>query len=72
MASEAVRAFFDHQSWHILVLAAALLGGASLVILLLAPLLLEPSTEGGGLRKLWRALVATGIVMVAAEWWLIH
>ena len=72
MPSEVVRGFFDHQSWHILVLAAALLGAASLVILFLAPLLQEPSTEGGGLRKLWRALVAVGIVMLAAEWWLIH
>jgi hypothetical protein len=67
-----VRAFFDHQSWHILVLATALLGAASLVILLLGPLLSEPSTERGGPRKVWRALVVAGIVMVAAEWWLIH
>ena len=69
---EAVRAFFDHQSWHILVLAAALLGAASLVILLLGPLLSEASTDGGEFRKLCRALVAAGIVMVVAEWWLIH
>ena len=67
-----MRAFFDHQSWHILVLASALLGAASLVILLLGPLLSEPANDRGGPRKLWWALVAAGIVMVAAEWWLIH
>ena len=67
-----MRAFFGHQSWHILVLAAGLLGAASLVILLLGLLLSEPLTEGAGPRKLWWALAAAGIVIVAAEWWLIH
>ncbi|MDQ3661239.1 MAG: hypothetical protein M3454_09320 [Actinomycetota bacterium] len=67
-----MRTFFDHQSWHVLVLAVALLGAASLVILLLGPLLSDPSTRAGGSRKVWRALVAAGMVMVAAEWWLIH
>ncbi len=70
--SEAVRGFFDHQVWHVLVLAAALLGGASLVILLLGPLLSESFTDDGRSRRVCRALVAAGIVMVATEWWLIH
>jgi hypothetical protein len=67
-----VRRFFDHQVWHILVLAAALLGGASLVILLLGPLLSEAFTDDGRSRRVCRALVAAGIVMVVTEWWLIH
>ena len=70
--SQAVTGFFDHEVWHILVLAAALLGGASLVILLLGPLLSESFTDDGRSRKVCRAFVAAGIVMVAAEWWLIH
>jgi hypothetical protein len=65
-------AAFDHQLWHALVLAGALLGIAALVILLLGLLLPQGHVKPPLPRSLWVALAVVGIGLAAAEWWLVH
>jgi hypothetical protein len=65
-------AVLDHQLWHVLVLAGALIGIAALVILLLGLLLPQGDGKPPLPRFLWVALAVVGIGLAAAEWWLVH
>jgi hypothetical protein len=65
-------AALDHQLWHVLVLAGALIGFAALVILLLGLLLPQVPGKRPLPRYLWVALTVVGIGLAAAEWWLVH
>jgi hypothetical protein len=68
-----VAGFFDHALWHVFVLAAALLAAAGALILVLGPLVFtspEPLPRRGRLVA-W-TLVGLGILVVVAEWQLVH
>jgi hypothetical protein len=68
-----VAGFFDHALWHVFVLAAALLAAAGALILLLGPLVFTASepVPGRGRLVAW-GLVGLGLLVVVAEWQLVH
>ena len=62
-----------HEVWHVLVLAATLLGAASGAILLLAPFAFDAYPEGlRRARPLLLGLVVLGLVLLIIEWQVVH
>ena len=62
-----------HQVWHIVVLAAALFGAAGGAILLLAPLVFDRPPPGlVRLRPLIVTLIGVAVLLVVAEWTIVH
>jgi hypothetical protein len=62
-----------HEIWHVVVLAAAVLGAGAAILLALSPLIFESPPPG--LTRARRAVgVAIGgaILLVLAEWLVVH
>lgn len=62
-----------HEVWHVVVLAATLLATGGLVILALAPLVFEAPPPGlMRARPIVLALATLAVLVLLAEWLLIH
>lgn len=66
-------AFFDHEAWHVLVLASTLLAAGGLAILALAPLVFDSPPPGlRRHRALVGGLIGLGAGVLVVEWLLVH
>jgi hypothetical protein len=62
-----------HEVWHVVVLAATLLGATGLALVVLAPLLFEDPPPGlTRARPVLLALAAGAALLLLAEWHAVH